>query len=623
MLSSGNAIENYKASKGGNGLRIREDLPRFVQQGHESLGPADKDLLKWVGVFFRRPTPGQFMMRIRIPNGFTNSEQLRTVAELSRRLGNSVLDITTRQQLELRGFTIESVPEIWEKLRGVNLHSLQTGMDNVRNINGCPLAGLTPNELLDASPVLFELDRIIVGSDGNPEFTNLPRKFNVTITGCLENCTHNESQDIALVPATKGARAGFNILVGGKMGSGGFTIASPLDVFVEPNDAVMVTAELIRLYRDHGPREARTKCRLAVLVEQWGLPRLRKELSARLDLELEPAGQDARSAHPTDHLGVHAQKQTGLIAVGLCVPTGRIHPDQMTELARLADTYGDRQIRLTTGQNAILPNVPEHCLEALLGEPLLKQLSPAPSPLLRGLVACTGTDYCNLALIETKRRAMELSQALEQRLGTQLDPLTIHWSGCPAGCGNHQAADIGLRGLKANIGGKVVDAVAIYAGGRTGPHAAAGEQILDVVPCDEALPGVLATVIQLRHRLVRIQAVPAANGFHANGYSKNGKARVCSLAELSREKGRLVKLPDKALALFAFDGRIVATEAHCPHAGGPLHEGAIEGGRIVCPWHRYGFDLGSGRCDADPSLMIRTYPAFVEQGAVWVSLKES
>jgi ferredoxin-nitrite reductase len=170
---------------------------------------AEKDLLKWVGVFFRKPTPGRFMMRVRMPNGFTDSRQLRAVADLSRRLGDCVLDITTRQQIQLRGFSLPSVPEIWEKLRGVDLHSLQTGMDNVRNINGCPLAGLTINELFDASLVLVELDRMIVSSDGNPDFTNLPRKFNVVVTGCLENCTHSESQDLALVPAMRRDRAGW------------------------------------------------------------------------------------------------------------------------------------------------------------------------------------------------------------------------------------------------------------------------------------------------------------------------------------------------------------------------------------------------------------------------------
>jgi ferredoxin-nitrite reductase len=304
-----NSIEASKAFKGGDGLQIREDLPGIIARGHEAMTAAEKDLLKWVGVFFRKPTPGRFMMRLRMPNGFSSSEQLRAIAELSRRLGNSVIDITTRQQVELRGFTIGSVPEIWEKLRGVNLHSLQTGMDNVRNINGCPLAGLTPYELLDASPIVFELDRRIVGTDGNPEFTNLPRKFNITVTGCLENCTHCESQDIALTPAISEGRLGFNVLVGGKMGSGGFTVASPLNVFVEPHEAADVVLELVRIYRDHGPREARAKCRLAFLIEEWGLPRLRAELMARMSRDPGPAGTDIRQSRDSDHLGVTSQQQ--------------------------------------------------------------------------------------------------------------------------------------------------------------------------------------------------------------------------------------------------------------------------------------------------------------------------
>jgi ferredoxin-nitrite reductase len=491
-----NAVEGYKASMNGDGLRILEQLPEIIERGTESLTPAEKELLKWVGVFFRRPTPGKFMMRVRMANGFAKSEQLRTIAELSRRLGNGVVDITTRQQIELRGFNLESVPEIWEKLRDVDLRTLQTGIDNVRNINGCALAGLTPHEWLDASPVVQELDRLIVGSNGNPEFTNLPRKFNITVTGCADNCTHDESQDIALVPAKKAGRLGFNVLIGGKMGSGGFTVASPLNVFVEIFQAAAVVVELVKIYRDHGPREARSKCRFAFLVEKWGLSRLRAELIERLGRELAFQGRDLRSSTHADHLGVTRQKQPGLVAIGLCIPTGRVAPEHLDELARLADIYGNGEIRLTTSQNALIPNVLSDCVGGLLAEPLLKLFTPQPSPFMRGLVACVGTDYCNLALIETKSRAVALSQSLYEKLGAIGNPLTIHWSGCPAGCGNHQAADIGLRGFKTKIDGKIVDAVAIYAGGRTGPNAIAGEEIRETVPCDEALPETVANVIQ-------------------------------------------------------------------------------------------------------------------------------
>jgi len=535
-----NAIEACKASKDGDGLRIREDLPAIIERGHESLTAAEKDLLKWVGVFFRKPTPGKFMMRVRMPNGFCTSEQLRAIADLSQRLGNCVIDITTRQQVELRGFPLGSVPEIWEKLRGVNLHSLQTGMDNVRNINGCALAGLTPFELLDASPIVFELDRKIVGSDGNPEFTNLPRKMNIVVTGCLQNCTHSESQDIALVPALaeSDGRLGFNLLVGGKMGSGGFTVASPLDVFVGPEEATEVVLELIRLYRDHGPREARAKCRLAFLVEEWGLTRLRAELVSRLGRDLQLAGTDMRQYRHSDHLGLTHQQQRQRTAVGLCLPIGRITPDQLAEMARLADCYGDGSLRLTTAQNVIIPNVPAQRVHELQQEPLLREFSPAPSPFMRGLVACVGTDFCNLAQIETKQRALDLSQGLEQRLGKTHSAMKIHWSGCPAGCGNHQAGDIGLRGLRANIGGQLVEAVAIYAGGQTGPNSVAGTQVMEMVPCDENLPDVVAGIIRAREKRHkhapahqdRALEVPAAASSLAEAKSSPEGTRVVNLA---------------------------------------------------------------------------------------------
>jgi ferredoxin-nitrite reductase len=507
-----NAVESYKASKNGNGLRVLEDLPQMIKRGAAALTPAEKELLKWVGVFFRRPTPGKFMMRVRMPNGFATSAQLRVVGNLSGRLGNNVLDITTRQQIELRGFTLDSVPEIWEKLRGVDLRSLQTGIDNVRNINGCALAGLTPNEAFDASHVVHELDRVFVGKDGNPEFTNLPRKFNITVTGCLDNCTHNESQDVALVPARKGGRFGFNVLVGGKMGSGGFTIASALNVFAEPFEAVAVVVELVKIYRDHGPREARSKCRFAFLLAEWGVRKLRTELVRRLGHELEFRGKDMRSSEHSDHLGVIAQRQPGLVAVGMCIPTGRIDPGQIEEIARLADEYGSGEIRFTIGQNAIIPNVPNNRVDDLLEQPLLKQFSPRPSPFVRGLVACVGTDYCNLALIETKGRAVALSQALKEKLGSQGNPLTLHWSGCPAGCGNHEAADVGFRGFKTKIDGKIVDAVAIYVGGRSGQHAVPGGEILECVPCDESLPDVVAGLIQAH----RFASEPAGDGAPSN-----------------------------------------------------------------------------------------------------------
>jgi ferredoxin-nitrite reductase len=667
MRPGSNPIEEYKESKDGDPLRIREDLPRLIDGGWEALSAADKELLKWVGVFFRKPTPGKFMMRIRMPNGFATSAQLAALADVSRRLGNGTIDITTRQQIELRGYTLESVPEIWEKLRGVDLRSLQTGQDNVRNINGCPLAGLTPTELLDASPIVLALDQTIVGSDGNPEFANLPRKFNIIITGCVENCTHTESQDLAMVPATKFIHgtlySGFHILVGGKMGSGGFTIASNLGWFIEADQAHEVAIAIVKLFRDEGTRGPRTQCRLSFLIEEWGLDRFRTELVERLGWEPGTAGKDARTEGHNDHFGVRRQKQPGIYSVGLRLNVGRISHESLRELARVAEVYGNGAIRLTTSQNAIVANVREDGLDALLREPLLKQLSPEPSRFFRGLVSCTGTDYCNLAQIDTKGRAVQVSKALEERLGPDGKPITIYWSGCPAGCGNHQAADIGIRGMKVNVDGKSVDAVAIYVGGKTGPQARPGTQIMDMVPCDEALPDVLSNVVKhlqvfkqvqprptVRDRILMVPAAEMADEEFeladtpaislaeveqpaaipaptvTNVLSKKAvQVMVCSIQDLKTGIGYPATVKRKQLAIFLHkDGRIFAIDAVCPHAGGPMEEGRMQetSGNcwVTCPLHDYKFDFASGRCSTDPSLALRTYPVFIEDNQVWVEI---
>jgi len=478
---------------GSAGLDVTEDLIRFAREGWRTIADDDKERLKWVGVFQRRPTPGHFMMRIRMPNGIVTAAQCRLLGEITKQSGRNVADVTTRQQVQLRWVTIEGVPEIMARLDGAGLTSLQTGMDNIRGIIGCPATGLTPNELFDTAPIAREFQQIFVG---NKAFTNLPRKFNVTITGCVENCTHDESQDVALVPAIRRDRVGFNVLVGGKMGSGGFTIASPLDVFVWIPKAAQLVAALVSIFRDHGPRDARSKCRFAFLIEEWGIPRLREELARRVDHYLEPAGRDVRSQFHSDHLDITAQKQPGLRSVGLCVPFGRMNPQQMDELARVAEEYGDGEIRLTTGQNAILANVSDERLDALRDEDLLSEFSPHPSRSHRRVVACTGTDYCNLAQIDTKGHAAELSRQLEHKIAGRGRAFSFHWSGCPAGCGNHQGADIGFRGFKTRIDGKTVDAVAIYTGGCTGPSASEGKELMEMVPLDQNLPDVVARLVR-------------------------------------------------------------------------------------------------------------------------------
>ena len=244
---------------------------------------------------------------------------------------------------------------------------------------------------------------------------------------------------------------GFNVLVGGKQGSGGYRPAKSLDVFVRPAEAAAVCAEITRIFRDHGSRATRTRARLAFLIEDRGLTWFRAELARRLGRALDRAGPDMRKAHHTDHLGINPQKSLGinhpgpgLNSVGLLVPVGRITTAQLRGVADLADCYGSGDVRVTVQQNLVIPNVPDNRVGALTDEPLFKELPYDPSPILRGLVCCTGNDYCHMALIETKGWAMAVARELERQTeGQNIQPLTIHWSGCPAGCGMHQVATIG------------------------------------------------------------------------------------------------------------------------------------------------------------------------------------
>ena len=488
-----NRIERYKRDK--DGLDVEADIQRFVRDGWEAIDESDRERLKWLGVFFRRQTPGRFMMRIRMPNGFTNAEQVSAIAELSGECGTGFVDLTTRQQVQLRGFAVGDLPHIWERLNAVDLVSLQTGMDNIRNVIGCPVAGLTDDELFDASSVVRDFNEAFLR---NKAFTNLPRKFNVAITGCTENCTPGEIQDLSLTPAIKiiaGKEVkGFNIAVGGKIGSGGLRPATPLDVFCRPEDAATLCSHITLIFRDYGPRRERNRARLAFLIDEWGIDRFRQELQRHVGDWLLPPGRDARTTRHHDHLGISRQKQTGLCAVGLNVPVGRITAQQMFDLARVARRYGNGEVRMTTSQNVIIPNVAEGVLSEMTSEPLLRELRHNPSNMMRGVVSCTGIDYCHLALIETKELALKTARELEERLGPGKKMLTMHWSGCPSGCGNHTGADIGLLGKNVKIGDEIVDAVDVFVGGHSGSNAKAGTKILEDVPCSD-LPRVLEQVI--------------------------------------------------------------------------------------------------------------------------------
>lgn len=484
-----NKFEKLKQEK--DGLAVKAELQQYAQIGWEAMDELDRDYrLKWLGVFFRPVTPGKFMMRLRLPSGVVSSQQLNVLGNILRRYGeDGSADITTRQNIQLRGIRIEDLPDIFQQLQAVGLTSVQSGMDNVRNITGSPVAGIDADELMDTRDLALAVQDMITNQgEGNPAFSNLPRKFNIAIAGCRDNSVHAEINDIAFVPAYQGDTLGFNVLVGGFFSAKRCEAAIPLNAWVSPQDVVALCEAILVVYRDHGLRANRQKARLMWLIDEWGIDQFRTAVEQQLGTPLTPAAaKDEILWDKRDHLGVYAQKQPGMSYVGLHVPVGRLYAQDMADLARVAEVYGCGELRLTVEQNVIIPHVPDSRLSALLSEPLLQRFGIQPGPLSRALVSCTGAQFCNFALIETKTRSQALIQALEAELELER-PVRIHWTGCPNSCGQPQVADIGLMGTKVRKNGKTVEGVDIYMGGTVGKDAHLGTCVMKSIPCEDLQP---------------------------------------------------------------------------------------------------------------------------------------
>ena len=491
-----NKFEKFKAQK--DGLAIKDELDHFAQIGWEAMDKTDLEhRLKWVGVFYRPVTPGKFMMRLRVPNGIISSEQMRVLGEIVQRYGDDGnADITTRQNLQLRGIRIEDIPDIFQRLKSVGMTSVQSGMDNVRNITGSPMAGLDADELIDTRELVQKVQDMITNcGQGNYQFTNLPRKFNIAIEGGRDNSVHAEINDIAFVPAYKEGELGFNVVVGGFFSAKRCEAAIPMNVWVRPNQEVVdLCRGILEVYRDNGLRANRQKSRLMWLIDEWGIEEFRTRVANHLGYALATAAEkDAIDWEKRDHLGVFPQKQEGLSYIGLCVPVGRLFADDMFDFARIAEVYGSGELRLTVEQNVIIPNIAAENMATLLTEPLLAKFTPNPAPLQRALVSCTGAQFCNFALIETKNKAVDLISQLDAQLNIPRG-VRMHWTGCPNSCGQPQVADIGLMGTKARKDGKTVEGVDLYMGGKVGKDAHLGSCVQKGIPCED-LKSVLTSIL--------------------------------------------------------------------------------------------------------------------------------
>jgi len=465
-----NTVEQYKQNK--HPLDVIEDVKEYAEEGlsfdeiEERAGDGEWERLKWAGMYSHGRQRGYFMMRTKVPGGYLTPDQAEVIGEVADEYatapeehggetqnelwGDAYLDITTRQDIQKHWIEVEDVPEIWAKYDEVGLTTIQGCGDSARNVLGCPAAGLDEHECFDAQPVI---DAVSDFFTENREYANLPRKFKMTITGCTQDCSQSQINDVGMTPARKeidGAEQyGFHVKVGGGL-SDGPRMATTMDVFVPPEYAVEFTRAVAQTFKELGDRNNRGVCRMRYLVQQMGTETFEEAVRERCTVDLPSQGVDLTEGYLGDHVGVHDQKQDGLKYVGFNVIAGRMGGDEFAEAARAARKYGteDASVRLATDQNFLITHVPEENVDDLLAEPFAEAYQPDPGPFARGAVGCTGSEFCNYGIIETKNRVKRWARELDDRIDTpdDLDVVRMHMSGCSASCAQPQIADIGFRG---------------------------------------------------------------------------------------------------------------------------------------------------------------------------------
>jgi ferredoxin-nitrite reductase len=510
-----NQVERWKLER--HPLEVADAvIERYAKEGAGAIATVagEQERLKWVGLYPQRQGGDAFMMRVKVPGGCLTAAQAREIGiaaeaygegpDDSPVFGNRYADITTRQTIQIHWIRIADVPRIWERFADVGLTTIQACGDSARNVLCCPVSGVDAHEAFDALPTALEISAFFTG---NRDYANLPRKFKISVTGCLEDCAQAEINDIGLWPArADDGELGFNVLAGGGL-SDGERMASDIDIFIRPDQAVELTRAIAQLFGELGNRENRGLSRMRYLVQELGPEGFRAELAERTRFEPAVAGESLTRRYRGDHVGVHQQRQEGFVYVGCSVPVGRMSGIELVEIARLASTYGDGTIRLGSDQNFVLSGVAEAVVDRLLDEELLQKYSPFPGPFERGVVACTGSEFCRFAVVETKERAVTWARWLD----TQLAPssgdgadgprprddagiIRMHFSGCPASCAQPQIADIGFRGDTAHVGDRIVEAVDIGLGGSLGADAAFIDWVEGARPVDDVPEALLRVV---------------------------------------------------------------------------------------------------------------------------------
>jgi sulfite reductase (ferredoxin) len=462
-----------------------DEVRSFARQGRKSVLPDwASTYFKWWGIYTQGDGVGAtggkggeglasefFMMRIGIPNGIVSSSQLRVIGGLARKYARNLADITVRQNIQLHWLTIESLPEIVDALDAIGLSPKGACGDVVRNVTGCPLAGVAADELIDAAPLAAEISQLL---KGNPDFYNLPRKFKISVTGCPSWCSYPEINDIALTATKHNGQVGYSLRVGGGLSKEPH-LAVRLNAFVLPDQAVRVARAIAEIFRDQQRlRENRNEARMKYLVlkEGWTAESFLTELHSRLDFKLLPAApEQVPDDIFRDHAGIHPQRQPGLSYVGASVLRGRLSGEQLEAAAELAERFGSGALRATVSQNLLFIDIPNQRTAELARELGQLGLQVDGSSFWRGAVACTGMEFCKLAITETKGFTRWIVDELEERLPEFDQQLRLHVTGCPNSCGQHWIADIGIEGKKIKHEGKLTDAYYFCLGGAVGQHA--------------------------------------------------------------------------------------------------------------------------------------------------------
>ena len=478
-------VERLKREK--NPWEALGELRAYARRGFDAIPPEwINTYLRWWGVYTQGDGAGvvggkggvgnavpRFMVRIRVSNGLLHAHQVRAIAEVADAFSNGVADITVRQNVQLHWVTAEGLPDVLDALWRHGLTTMGSCGDDTRNITGCPLAGLDADEICDASPLAVEATRALVG---NRDFYNLPRKFKVTITGCRVWCSYPEINDVGLTAIRHpDGDTGFSLRLGGGL-SADPHLGRRLNAFVRWNQVVPVVRAIAEVFRDaDGLREHRDRARLKHLFLRhgWSADDALDRVQQRLPFVLEPAvAEQPPDDVYRDHVGIHLQRQPGYVYVGAAVLRGRIFASQLRAAANAAECFGSGELRTTIMQNLLIPNVPEQHAEAVARELNDAGLRTAASPFVRGTIACTGTEFCKLAITETKSFARWLVEELDARLPGYEEQLKIHIAGCPNACGQHWIADIGIEGKKIRVDDAMVDAYYFCIGGALGDQAA-------------------------------------------------------------------------------------------------------------------------------------------------------